>query len=114
MVRTEELNAELHDFAELHEEKVLTDLNEEEMVLTLTEELNAELHDFAELHEEKVLTDLSEEEMVLTEWHEEDEMVLTELNAEEEMVLMSHVELHNSTREEIWFLDSGYSNHMWE
>ena len=25
---------------------------------------------------------------------------------------MSYVELHNSTREEVWFLDSGCSNHI--
>jgi len=35
-----------------------------------------------------------------------------ELDCEEEMLLMSHVELHNSTKEEVWFLDSGCSNHM--
>jgi hypothetical protein len=29
-----------------------------------------------------------------------------ELNEEDEMLLMSYVELHNSTREEVWFLDS--------
>lgn len=35
-----------------------------------------------------------------------------ELDEEEEMLLMSYVELHNSKREEVWFLDSGCSNHM--
>jgi transposase InsO family protein len=35
-----------------------------------------------------------------------------ELNEEDEMLLMSYVELHNSTREEVWFLDSGCNNHM--
>jgi hypothetical protein len=35
-----------------------------------------------------------------------------ELDCEEEMFLMSHVELHNSTREEVWFLDSSCSNYM--
>ncbi|XP_024200681.1 uncharacterized protein LOC112204028 [Rosa chinensis] len=35
-----------------------------------------------------------------------------EFDEEEEMLLMSYVELHNSKREEVWFLDSGCSNHM--
>jgi transposase InsO family protein len=35
-----------------------------------------------------------------------------ELNEEDEILLMSYVELHNSNREEVWFLDSGCSNHM--
>nr|GEW75859.1 hypothetical protein [Tanacetum cinerariifolium] len=33
-------------------------------------------------------------------------------NKDEEMLLMSYVELQNSTREAMWFLDSGCSNHM--
>ena len=35
-----------------------------------------------------------------------------ELDEDEEMLLMAHVELHNATREEVWFLDTGCSNHM--
>jgi hypothetical protein len=35
-----------------------------------------------------------------------------ELDEEEELLLMSYVELHNSKREVVWFLDSGCSNHM--
>lgn len=34
------------------------------------------------------------------------------LDEEEEMLLMSYMELHNSNRDEVWFLDSGCSNHM--
>ncbi|KAL4565728.1 hypothetical protein LXL04_029831 [Taraxacum kok-saghyz] len=36
----------------------------------------------------------------------------TTFDEDEEMLLMSYVETHNSHREEIWFLDSGCSNHM--
>lgn len=35
-----------------------------------------------------------------------------ELDEAEEMLLMAHVELNNAKREEVWFLDSGCSNHM--
>lgn len=35
-----------------------------------------------------------------------------ELEEEEELLLMSYVEPHQAKREEIWFLDSGCSNHM--
>ena len=35
-----------------------------------------------------------------------------ELEEEEEMLLMTHVELNHASREEVWFLDSGCSNHM--
>lgn len=35
-----------------------------------------------------------------------------ELDEEEEMLLMSYVELNQSRREDVWFLDSGCSNHM--
>jgi hypothetical protein len=35
-----------------------------------------------------------------------------ELDEEDEMLIMSYVELRKSTREEIWLLDSGCSNHM--
>ena len=35
-----------------------------------------------------------------------------ELDEDQEMLLMSYVETHNSKREEVWFLDSGCSNHM--
>ena len=35
-----------------------------------------------------------------------------ELDEEEEMLLMSYVELYKGRREDAWFLDSGYSNHM--
>ena len=34
------------------------------------------------------------------------------LEDEEEMFLMAHVELKHVTRDEVWFLDSGCSNHM--
>jgi len=35
-----------------------------------------------------------------------------ELNNEEEILLMSRVELYGNNREDVWFLDSGCSNHM--
>ncbi|XP_010661213.1 uncharacterized protein LOC104881738 [Vitis vinifera] len=35
-----------------------------------------------------------------------------ELEEKEEMLLMSYVELNQSRREDVWFLDSGCSNHM--
>ena len=35
-----------------------------------------------------------------------------EFNEEEEMFLMSYVEVNNSKQEDVWFLDSGCSNHM--
>ncbi|PRQ17740.1 putative RNA-directed DNA polymerase [Rosa chinensis] len=35
-----------------------------------------------------------------------------ELDEKEEMLLMAYVELNNSKMEEVWFLDSGCSNHM--
>ncbi|KAL2524194.1 Retrovirus-related Pol polyprotein from transposon TNT 1-94 [Abeliophyllum distichum] len=35
-----------------------------------------------------------------------------ELDDEEEMLLMSYVEMHETNRENAWFLDSGCSNHM--
>lgn len=35
-----------------------------------------------------------------------------ELDEEEELLLMAHVELNGAKREEVWFLDSGCSNHM--
>lgn len=35
-----------------------------------------------------------------------------ELDEEEELLLMSYVELNQAKREEVWFLDSGCSNHM--
>lgn len=35
-----------------------------------------------------------------------------EIDEEEEMLLMSFVEVNNSKQEEMWFLDSGCSNHM--
>ena len=35
-----------------------------------------------------------------------------ELGKEEEMLLMSYVETNGARREDIWFLDSGCSNHM--
>ncbi|XP_073262654.1 uncharacterized protein [Populus alba] len=35
-----------------------------------------------------------------------------ELDEEEEMFLMAYVEENQSTRENVWFLDSGCSNHM--
>ena len=35
-----------------------------------------------------------------------------ELEHEDEMLLMAYVEEKKATREEIWFLDSGCSNHM--
>jgi len=36
----------------------------------------------------------------------------TELDEGEEMLLMSYVEMQGATQDEIWFLDSGCSNHM--
>ena len=42
----------------------------------------------------------------------EKEANYAELDEEEEMLLMSYVELNQSRREEVWFLDSGCSNHM--
>lgn len=35
-----------------------------------------------------------------------------ELDEEEEMLLMSYVEIHQAKRDDVWFLDSGCSNHM--
>ncbi|KAK7377339.1 hypothetical protein VNO80_02762 [Phaseolus coccineus] len=35
-----------------------------------------------------------------------------ELEEEEELLLMSYLEKHQANREEVWFLDSGCSNHM--
>ena len=35
-----------------------------------------------------------------------------EFNEEEEMLLMSYIEVNNSKREDVWFLDLGCSNHM--
>ena len=35
-----------------------------------------------------------------------------DLEEEEEMLLMSYVELDHIRREDVWFLDSGCSNHM--
>ena len=35
-----------------------------------------------------------------------------ELEEEEEMLLMAHVDMHHTKRDEVWFLDSGCSNHM--
>ncbi|KAH7550299.1 hypothetical protein JRO89_XS13G0167200 [Xanthoceras sorbifolium] len=35
-----------------------------------------------------------------------------ELGEEEEMMLMSYVEMNEAKREDVWFLDSGCSNHM--
>ena len=35
-----------------------------------------------------------------------------ELDEDEEMLLMSYVEMNGATREAVWFLDSGCSNHM--
>lgn len=34
------------------------------------------------------------------------------LDEDEELLLMAHVELNNASREDVWFLDSGCSNHM--
>ncbi|GKC81443.1 retrovirus-related pol polyprotein from transposon TNT 1-94 [Tanacetum coccineum] len=36
----------------------------------------------------------------------------TTFNEDEEILLMSYVEMQNSNREAMWFLDSGCSNHM--
>ncbi|XP_004296083.1 PREDICTED: uncharacterized protein LOC101303107 [Fragaria vesca subsp. vesca] len=36
----------------------------------------------------------------------------TELEEEEELLLMAYVEENKSSREDVWFLDSGCSNHM--
>ncbi|RVW94543.1 hypothetical protein CK203_030771 [Vitis vinifera] len=36
-----------------------------------------------------------------------------EFNEEEEILFMSYVEVNNSKREDVWFLDSCCSNHMW-
>jgi hypothetical protein len=36
----------------------------------------------------------------------------TELGEEEEMLLMSYVEMNEAKGEDVWFLDSGCSNHM--
>lgn len=35
-----------------------------------------------------------------------------ELEEEDELLLMAHVELNKANREDVWFLDSGCSNHM--
>jgi hypothetical protein len=42
----------------------------------------------------------------------EKEANYAELKEQEEMLLMSYVELNQSRREDVWFLDSGCSNHM--
>ena len=42
----------------------------------------------------------------------EKEANYAELEDEEEILLMSYVELNQSRREDVWFLDSGCSNHM--
>jgi hypothetical protein len=34
------------------------------------------------------------------------------MDNEEEILLMSHMELHETKREDAWFLDSTCSNHM--
>ena len=39
-------------------------------------------------------------------------MNYAELEEKEEMLLMSYVELNQSRREDVWFPDSGCSNHM--
>ncbi|XP_068663053.1 uncharacterized protein [Aristolochia californica] len=44
------------------------------------------------------------------EW--EKEANYAELEEKEEMLLMSYVELNQSRREDVWFIDSGCSNHM--
>jgi hypothetical protein len=36
----------------------------------------------------------------------------TKLDEEDEMLLMSYVELHKSTIEEVWFLNLGCNSHM--
>jgi hypothetical protein len=35
-----------------------------------------------------------------------------ELDDEEELLLMAHVQMGGSSREDVWFIDSGCSNHM--
>jgi hypothetical protein len=40
------------------------------------------------------------------------ELNYAKLEEKEEMLLMSYVELNQSRREDVWFLDSGCSNHM--
>ncbi|XP_073220720.1 uncharacterized protein [Cicer arietinum] len=46
-------------------------------------------------------------------WEEKANYVKMEEEAEEEeLLLMSHMDLHQVTKEEVWFLDSGCSNHM--
>ncbi|XP_023513203.1 uncharacterized protein LOC111777714 [Cucurbita pepo subsp. pepo] len=42
----------------------------------------------------------------------EEEANYAELEDEEEILLMSYVELNQSRKEDVWFLDSGCSNHM--
>lgn len=42
----------------------------------------------------------------------EKEANYAELGEEEEMLLMSYVEMNDAQREDVWFLDSGCSNHM--
>lgn len=44
--------------------------------------------------------------------NQEKEANYAELNEEEELLLMANVDLHQAKREEVWFLDSGCSNHM--
>ena len=34
------------------------------------------------------------------------------MEEEEDLLLMSHMDLHQTRQEEVWFLDSGCSNHM--
>ncbi|KAA8530650.1 hypothetical protein F0562_005416 [Nyssa sinensis] len=61
------------------------------------------------------MIELVEEEAVeLVELFEEEEKEVNyaELEEKEEMLLMSYVELNQSRREDVWFLDSGCSNHM--
>ena len=36
-----------------------------------------------------------------------------ELGEEEEMLLMSYVDMNHARREDVWFLDSWFSNHMY-
>ena len=45
-------------------------------------------------------------------WEKEANANYAELEGKEEMLLMSYVELNQSRREDVWFLDSGCSNHM--
>ncbi|KAI5413466.1 hypothetical protein KIW84_057877 [Lathyrus oleraceus] len=40
------------------------------------------------------------------------EVNYVEFNEEEELLLMAHVEIQGAKMEDLWFVDSGYSNHM--